>query len=317
MLGLLGLTLFASPVSAQVFDAGPSNPALFDNVIDLPSDQEVGDGIGFDESVTQVISGGEVGIFFDATGSQVNISGGTVGDGFDAFAGSQINISGGAIGSNYNAFSGSEVNISGGTFGSSFDASGPFGDDPGSVVNISGGSFELFNAEGGVVNISGGSFGDGFDSGFNSVLNISGGSFGGDFDVSSGEINLFGGNLALDGVPLEGLTMGEAFTVANRGQTLSGMFADRSEFSFDLNVGNVLGGDFFDSDVTLTVTLVEVDPAPIVGDVDQDGTVGFSDVPTFISVLASGVFQFEADIDQNGVVDFSDIPPFIEILTSG
>ena len=359
LLGLLGLTLFPYPVSAQVFDFGPSDPALFDNVINVPSDPDIGDGesIGLDDLVTQVnisdgglvgvnfdaylgevnvsggevgnffsanslsevnISGGEVGIFFDAnSGSQVNISGGIVGNGFEAFAGSVVNVSGGSVGSNFDAFSGSEVNISGGTFGTSFDANGPFGDDPGSVVNISGGSFELFNAEGGVVNISGGSFGDGFDSGFGSVLNISGGSFGDDFDVSSGEVNLFGGEFALDGVPLEDLTMGEAFTIVDRGQTLSGLFADRSEFNFDLNVDNVLGGDFFDSDVTLTVTLVEVPPAPIVGDVNQDLVVSFEDVPSFISVLISGVFQFEADVDKNGVVDFADIPLFIEILTQG
>ena len=354
LLGLLGLTLFASPVAAQVFDSGPSDRALFDMVFDVPSDRpEVGDGIGLDELVAQVnvsdggllsvgfeaflgevnvsggevgnffnanagsevnISGGEVGIFFDATGSQVNISGGTVGNGFDAFAGSQINISGGFIGSNFNAFAGSEVSISGGTFGTSFDASGPFGDDPASVVNISGGSFELFNAEGGVVNISGGSFGDGFDSGFGSVLNISGGSFGDDFDVSSGEVNLVGGNLTLDGVPLDDIALGDTLTIVDRGQTLSGMFADRTEFSFDLNVNNALGGDFFDSDVTITVTLVEIPPAPIVGDVDLSGEVDFSDITPFISVLASGEFQFEADTDQNGVVDFLDIAPFIALL---
>lgn len=357
LLGLLGLTLFISPVSAQVFDSGPSNPALFDNVINVPSDPNIGDGedIGSDGQVTQVnisdggsvgvafdaylgevnvsggevgnffnanngsevnISGGEVGIFFDAnSGSQVNISGGIVGNGFKANSGSSVNISGGSVGSNFDAFSGSTVNISGGTFGTSFDANGPFGDGLGSVVNISGGSFERFNAEGGVVTISGGSFGEGFDSGFNSLLNISGGTFGDDFDVSSGEVNLYGGEIALDGVPLEGLMMGEPFTIVNRGQTLSGMFADRTEFSFDLNVDNVPGSDFFDSDVTLTVTLVEVAPAPIVGDVNQDRVVSFADVSAFILVLMDGEFQVEADTDKNGVVDFSDIGPFVNILT--
>ena len=38
LLGLLGLTLFVSPVTAQVFDSGPSDSALFDNVINIPAD---------------------------------------------------------------------------------------------------------------------------------------------------------------------------------------------------------------------------------------------------------------------------------------
>lgn len=339
LLGLLGLTLFCSPVAAQVFDLGPSDPALFDNVINVPTDPNISDGksVGSDDSVTQVnisaggsvgnlfnanslsevnVSDGSVGILFDAnSGSEVNISGGSVGDGFKANSLSTVNISGGTIGSNFDAFSGSTVNISGGTFGSSFDANGPVGDDPGSVVNISGGSFERFNAEGGEVNISGGSFGDGFDSGFGSVLNISGGTFGNDFDVSSGEVNLFGGELALDDVPLEDLTLGESFTITGRGQRLSGLFADRTKFSFDLNATNFSGGDFFDSDVTVTVTLVEVTPPTLVGDVNLDGVVDFSDISPFVLSLQSGVFQAEADIDLNGVVDFFDIGPFIQVLT--
>jgi len=356
LLVLLAMILLASPVAAQVFDSGPSDPALFDDVINLPSDLDIGDSqsVGDDGTVTQVnvsnggsvgtafdayisevnvsggsvgnffnansgsevnISGGVVGFFFDANaGSQVNISGGTVGDGFNAFSGSEVNITGGSVGPNFDALSGSVVNISAGNFGSSFDASGPFGTDPRSVVNISGGAFQFFNAEGGEVNISGGSFGDGFDSSFGSVLNISGGSFGDDFDASSGEVNLSGGNFTLNGEPLDDLSMGDTFTILNRGETLAGVFADGAEFSFDLNTTNVVGGDFFDSDVTLTVTLVAVDPTVIFGDVNQNGVVSFEDIPPFIAVLFSRVFQVEADVDQNGLVNFSDIPPFIEIL---
>ncbi len=354
MLGFLGLTLLSTTAVAQVFDLGPSDPALFENVTNVPSDPNVGDGIGLDGSVTQVnvFDGGSVGVGFDAflgevnvrggsvgnlftansgtevniisgdvgiflnanSGSLVNISGGSVGAGFKANSGSVVNISGGSVDSNFDAFSGSVVNISGGAFGNSFDANGPLGGDPGSVVNISGGSFELFNAEGGEVNISGGSFGDGFDSGFDSVLNISGGTFGDDFDVRSGEVNLFGGELALDGVPLEGLTMGEPFLIVDRGQTLSGRFADRTEFSFVLNETNVSGEDFFASDATVTVTLVEVTPPTLVGDVNRDRVVNFSDLLPFISVLSNGEFQVEADIDQNAAVNFFDIEPFIQLL---
>ena len=50
------------------------------------------------------------------------------------------------------------------------------------------------------------------------------------------------------------------------------------------------------------------------GDVDMDGDIDFSDIPPFISVLQSGVFQAEADCDCSTVVDFADIPAFINIL---
>ena len=52
------------------------------------------------------------------------------------------------------------------------------------------------------------------------------------------------------------------------------------------------------------------------GDVNQDGFVNFSDIPSFIEVLMAGSFQAEADCNQDGAVNFSDIPRFIEILTA-
>ena len=50
------------------------------------------------------------------------------------------------------------------------------------------------------------------------------------------------------------------------------------------------------------------------GDVDTDGDVDFGDIPAFIGVLQSGVFQAEADVDCSGGIDFSDIPAFIQVL---
>ena len=52
------------------------------------------------------------------------------------------------------------------------------------------------------------------------------------------------------------------------------------------------------------------------GDVDMDGDVDFADIPTFIAILQSGVYQAEADCDCTTVVDFADIPAFIAILQS-
>ena len=64
-------------VSAQVFDSGPSDPSLFDTVINLPPAPDIGSrqSIGGDGLFTQlnIGVGGFVGSFFDAnSGSEVN-----------------------------------------------------------------------------------------------------------------------------------------------------------------------------------------------------------------------------------------------------
>jgi len=61
---------------------------------------------------------------------------------------------------------------------------------------------------------------------------------------------------------------------------------------------------------------IVVSPAmtAIKGDADLDGDVDFTDIPAFIAVLQSGMFQAESDADCNGMVEFADIPVFIEIL---
>jgi hypothetical protein len=55
--------------------------------------------------------------------------------------------------------------------------------------------------------------------------------------------------------------------------------------------------------------------ATLLGDVNQDGSVDFSDIPPFIALLSSGGYLVEADSNRDGVVDFADIAPFIEILS--
>jgi len=52
----------------------------------------------------------------------------------------------------------------------------------------------------------------------------------------------------------------------------------------------------------------------ILGDVNLDSNVNFSDISPFISVLFSGSYLPEADVNQNGTVDFLDISPFIGVL---
>ena len=223
----------------------------------------VGD-IDANSGSTVNISGGVVDRFFDAeSGSTVNISGGTVGRNFNAFDGSTVNISGGAVGAFFDAFSGSTVNISGGEVGPGFDA------ESGSTVNISGGTvgFDFDANSGSTVNISGGTVGFSFAANSGSTVNISGGTFGVDFEAESGStVNIFATDFFLNDTSIDTLTVGETIAIFDRGEdvVLSGVFADGTLFDFDLipNLSLFYSLDFFDPSSTLTITRVAAIPEP-------------------------------------------------------
>jgi hypothetical protein len=59
------------------------------------------------------IEGGEVGDFFQAVGSEVNIRGGRVGGAFAAFAGTEVTISGGTFGPTFDAYPRSTITLEG------------------------------------------------------------------------------------------------------------------------------------------------------------------------------------------------------------
>lgn len=251
---LLVSFLFSATAPAQMFDPGPSEPALFTTIFNVPGDvlpQFIGNN-GIPTQVN-VASGGSVGDNVRVSGTEVNISGGNVGNGFAAARGSEINISGGSVGNNFGAF-----------------------------VN------------GGVVNISGGSVGDGF------------------YARSGSTVNLFGSDFMLDGVLLNGLVSGQAFTIVDRDVTLSGVLEDGSAFSFDLNTDFNDLQDTFELGSTLTVTLT---PA-LLGDCNLDGVVNFLDIGPFISILSANGYLAEADINEDGAVTFLDISPFIGLLSA-
>ena len=54
----------------------------------------------------------------------------------------------------------------------------------------------------------------------------------------------------------------------------------------------------------------------LLGDVNQDGVIDFSDIPSFITILQDGTFLDEADVNRDGVVDFADISFFIDLLVA-
>ena len=237
LLGLLGLTLFASPTAAQVFDLGPSDPAFFDTVINLPDDPNIGED--------QSVGGGDLLI-------QLNISnGGSIGDLFSANNRSEVNLSGGSVGEDFEANGGSEVNLNGGLIGRNFDA------NANSTVNVSRGSLSDFaNANfGSTINISGGIVGFGFDAFSGSEVNISGGTFGRSFDVRLGsDVELIGGEFQLNGTVFSGTSVS-----LNSGDTFTGTLTDGSSFVFATEADDSL------SSVQLTsVALPALDLAPIV-----------------------------------------------------
>ena len=264
-----------------------------------------------------LVDGGSLRRNFAVVDATLNVQGGTLGQGVET-AGGVVNISGGTVGSFFEAYSGSEVNISGGIVGDNF-LSLAVTANSGSVVNISGGLVTGVEASpGSVVNITGGTVDIGvqvalsqigLNASSGSEVNISGGTVtgGGFFAQDGSEVNIRGTQFSLNGELLDELVVGETFTITEPIQTLEGILADGSSFSFGESYG---GGPVFSPDAILTVTL-----SSILGDVNVDGEVNFLDISPFIALLSAGDFQDEADIDGNGVVNFSDIAPFINLLT--
>ena len=145
--------------------------------------------------------------------------------------------------------------------------------------------------------ISGGSF-----SQFGNLLGVTG-----DLNVS----NLFGPDQTID---LSTIPLGpEDFNSLN--VTQSGNVITVSS-SLTITEMVDLGPFVFPFLVDANFVATGVVPSVLLGDVNLDGIVDFSDIPAFIAVLQGGVFQAEADLDTSGMVDFADIPLFILVLSN-
>ena len=131
----------------------------FETVINVPPDPAP--AVIDSDTQLNLFADGMIDKFFDAgspkgtsTNVEVNVSGGSVGDGYDAYAGSFTSIAGGVIGGGFIAHDGSLVDISAGNIGSRFSALDR------SIVNISGGTLgSRFTAENGsTINLFGTEF---------------------------------------------------------------------------------------------------------------------------------------------------------------
>ena len=276
----LTLVVISETAQGQVFDPGPSDPALFTTVINLPPDPNIGDFESIDDGTQlNVDDGGSVGSDFAAnSGSEVNISGGTVGSNFTSLSGSEVNISGGIL-SSFTANDGGIVTFSGGFVNGRFTA------NAGSQVSISGGSLGALDAmPGSVVELFGGEFrlnGDAFpgqaitlakDDIFTGVLPRGGGSFifaAVDFDFLIGQFggdNLSGVGLNVANIPVSDTTGVVDIDSPFESRGLPGKSAG---LTLNLVDGGSLLSNFAAVDVTLNV---------------QGGTLG-SDIESARSVV--------------------------------
>ena len=243
-----------------------------DTQLNLSDGGEIGSGIllpfqagAVDGSSTHVevnISGGTVGDEFNAnSGSTINIFGGTIGEEFTANAGSTVNISGGEVGGLFKARNGSVVNISGGNVGDSFDfitGDKSIDAESGSTLTVSGGIIdgEITMFDGTIADISGGSIG-GLSAITGSTVNFSGGVVGRLFAAASSFLEFSGGEYALNGDTYAESTI-SVESILDEPAVFTGTFADGSVFIF-----SGYASDFIDLANLNHVTLPPADTTPI------------------------------------------------------
>jgi len=118
--GTLTLETTSLPVVGPAMTVVPNDPAPLGirsgQTMYVDNGGVVGDHFNAGLGSVVHVTGGQVGVNFEAVGALVTISGGSVGDEFDAMDGSTVNISGGSIGEGFGAFSGSTVNLFGTLF---------------------------------------------------------------------------------------------------------------------------------------------------------------------------------------------------------
>ena len=258
-------------------------------------------------STLTVNLGSVVGSVIADSSSRVNLLGGAASF-VSVVDSSVLEVFGGEIGGVY--VRNSTVNFAGGESTQRVLVDGD------SLLNMTNGSIsELRVSSSSTSEILGGTILGEVFAGTGSTFNISGGIFLGNFVANSeSQINLMGTQFILDGTDISGLlTLDVPFVLNERDVNLVAILKDGGRFDYDLSsVRNRINPNQFSPNSTLTLTRVA--SVPLLGDVNLSGVVDFLDIPAFIAVLQSGVFQAEADCDESGMVDFGDIPAFIAIL---
>lgn len=215
----------------------------------------------FPGGFTLNINDGVVGLGVEINNAIINIAGGEVAlgasnlsEGVNNFN-NTITVTGGDVGGFFQLRGSSTLELAGGTIES-------FGTLANATATVTGGAFTLVDNNG-ELNIFGGDFNT-FRTLGNSALNST--------------VNLFGTDFAIDGVPIEGLSLDSVFEIDVRDVVLSGTLSDGSAFSNFLDSTTPQGDldfgpfatladlqavpGFASTGSTVTVTLVQSVPEP-------------------------------------------------------
>jgi len=281
------------PASISDIDVNSVAPETFVGVrsgqtLSLFANGVIGDG--FNAAGTVDIQGGSIGNLLFASGSTINLSSGSIGDDFQAYAGSELNIDGGSVGERLRAVD-TTLNISGGQIGSAV------GDE------------NLLLLNGSIANVSGGELRRGVSIEEGATINLSGGTVGRDFDVfANSEVNLIASVFYVDGTRLTDLNIGEPVLFENRDVRLTGAYRDGTEFDFELNSSEGFGfsdsiNDYFSPDATLNIETIFS-----IGDFNFDQRVDANDIDFFdgnLGAEATGSLT-PLDLDQDGFITLDD-----------
>jgi hypothetical protein len=219
-------------------------------VINVPP-QAAGTSIGAGTQLNLFDGGALPFNFHTSPGSELNITGGSVGESIDTFG--SVNLSGGSIGNFYRS-EGNELNVTGGSIGIGFVGADVDLDVSGG--EIGDGAFVNSASE---VQISGGRLGHNFQS--NGLTYISGGAFGDGLQV---DYDLSGSDFRINGAVVDGLVnIGDATTVNvdfdfGFGSVLTGVFSDGTPLAFTRQEGDRTAG--FDELGTVTLRMTALPP---------------------------------------------------------
>ncbi len=180
-----------------------------------------------------LVTGGEIGDHFSAQlGSHVVIDGGAVGNDFEAYLGSTILLESGSIGEDFRVNTGSVFSMLGGEVGTRFTV-------------LDGGRAAIYDGvllgdasvrAGGKFDLRGGEVQGDIHIGAGGRLHLVGGDVAGVTADPAADVNVVGQSFAIDGQPMDGLTLGETLLIVQRDVVLSGQLADGSAFSLDLSL---------------------------------------------------------------------------------
>ncbi len=224
----------------------------------------LGAGVDFSSQIQSLlhVDGGEVDQLYIGNGAQASLKNASIGFA-NLSEGSDVSLQEVTFDGDLSIFQGANVSLSSGLIRGDLSVWGP-----NATLDMSGGTVQgRVDVAMGYISISGGSFDSTFEADNNSV------------------VNLIGRDFLIDGTPVTGGMAYDIPTeVLDRDVVLSGILADGSAFSFDLNSARTPGADFFDPDTTITITLVTLP-----GDLNSDGFVGLDDLDIILPAWNTSV----------------------------